>query len=57
MTDNFQPATRPGNSREQIRQILPRAFNARRNNAGGNHRRLEQSQIIAGKIEHLAKLL
>ena len=44
---------RPGadHSREQIGQRLPRAFHARRHDAGGDHGGFQQAQIILREIE------
>ena len=45
----------PSQRRQQLGQRLARAFHARRHDARGDHRRLQQPQIIAREIEHFGK--
>ena len=40
-----------GEARQQIGERLGGAFHARRDDAGGDHRRFEQAQVVAGEIE------
>ena len=44
VADDLQPAARPDHARQQLGQALARAFDARRHDAGGDHRRLEQAR-------------
>ena len=48
--------SRPDQPRQQIAQMLFRAFDARRNQPGRDQRGFQQSQIIAGKIEHFVQM-
>ena len=50
------PWPRPaGQRRQNIGQRLARAFHARRNDAGSDHRGFQQAQIIAREIEDLGQ--
>ena len=52
---NSKSAARPDQAREQIGQALARAFDARRHDAGGDDRRLEQAEIVARKIKNFGQ--
>ena len=43
-----------GEAGQQIAERLSGAFHARRHNAGRDHRRLEQTQVVAREIENLS---
>ncbi len=46
---------RRDHARQQIGQRLARPFHARRHDARGDHRRLEQAQVVPGKVEDLGQ--
>ena len=48
-------ARAPVSTREHIGQRLARAFHAGRHDAGGDHRRFQQAQIIAREIENFGQ--
>ena len=51
-----RPRPGPDHARQQIGQALARAFDARRHDAGGDDRRLEQAEVVLGEIEHLGQV-
>ena len=54
--DQFQPATRANDSREQVGQVLPGAFDARRHDAGRDDGGFEQAEIILREIENFVEV-
>jgi len=56
MADQFQSAPRPEDARQQVGQVESRPFNARRHNAGGDHGRLQQTEIVARESKTAARL-
>ena len=54
--DDLQPQARPDHRGEQVGQALPRALQAGRDDAGRDHRCLEQSEVIAGEVEDLLQV-
>ena len=55
MADQFQAAPGADDPCQQIGEFQAGTFNARRHDAGGDYRRLQQAEIIAGKIKHLGE--
>ena len=53
--DKFQPAARAHHPSQEGREILPRAFDAGRHNAGGNDRGLEKAKVIFGEVKHFGE--
>ena len=41
---------------QQIGQARPRSLDARRHDARGDHRRLQEPEVITGEVEHLAQV-
>ena len=53
---NFQTATRPDHARQQVGETLARTFDARRHNARGDDRRLQQAEVVLRKVEYLSQV-
>src|SRR5579872_3157409 len=52
----LDPAAGSDESREQLLQTLLRSLDAGRDDAGGDQRRLQQSQVVPREVEHLVQL-
>ncbi len=55
LAHQLDAAPRPHNALQQVAQRLPCAFDAGRHDAGSDHRRLEQAEIVLGEVEHLVQ--
>jgi len=55
LAHEFQAQPRFDEPGEHVGQALARALQPRRHNARGNHRCLQQPQVVLGKIEHLGQ--
>ena len=51
-----KPRPGPTMRASKFRQALARALDARRHDARGDDRRLEQAQVVLGKVEHLRQV-
>ena len=50
------PLPGPDHPRQQVGEALARAFDAGRNDAAGDDRRLEQAEVVFGEIEHVGQV-
>ena len=57
VADEFESAAGSEDCREQFGETCAGAFDARRHEAGGDHGRLEQTEIVAAEIEDLVEVV